>query len=40
MKLLKSTKTKITKNKNGENVPALEIFDVILVHCDIVSNNY
>ena len=40
MKLLGSTKSKITKNKNGENVSKLEIIVVILVHCDIFNNNY
>ena len=40
MKLLGSTKTKITKDKNGENVPHLEITEVVLVHCDIVNNDY
>ena len=40
MKLIGSTKSKITKNKNGENVPDLEITEVVLVRCDIVSNNY
>ena len=40
MKLLGSTKRKITKDKNGENMPLLEITEVILVHCNIVSNNY
>ena len=39
MKLLGSTKSKTTKNKNGENVPHLEITEVALVHCNIVSNN-
>ena len=33
MKLLASTKIKITKNENSENVPNLEITDVVLVHC-------
>ena len=32
MKLLGSTKSKITKNKNGENVPHLEITEVVLIH--------
>ena len=32
MKLLDSTKSKITKNKNGENVPHLEITEVVLIH--------
>ena len=40
MKLLGSTKSKITKDKNGENVPHLEITEVTLVHCNIVSNDY
>ena len=40
MKLLGSTKNKITKDKNGENVPHLEITEVVLVHHNIVSNDY
>ena len=40
MKLLPGTKNKITKDKNGENVPHLEITEVALVHCDIVNNDY
>ena len=40
MKLLGSTENKITKNKNGENVPHLEITNVVLVHFNIVNNNY
>ena len=40
MKLLGSTKYKITKNKNGENVLHLEIPEVILVDCNIVNNDY
>ena len=36
MKLLGSTKNKITKDKNGENVRHLEINEVILVYCNIV----
>ena len=40
MKLLGSTKNKITENKYGENVPHLEITEVVLVHCDIVNNVY
>ena len=39
MKLLGSTENKITKDKNGENVPHLEITEV-LVHCNIVNNDY
>ena len=40
MKLLGFTKNKITKDKNGENVPHVEIIKVILVHCNIVNNHY
>ena len=40
MKLLGSTENKITKDKNGENVPHLEIAGVILVHCKTVNNDY
>ena len=40
MKSLKSTKRKITKDENGGNVPHLEITEVILVHCNIVNNDY
>ena len=40
MKLLGSTENKITKYKNGENVPHLEITEVALVHCNIFNNDY
>ena len=40
MKLLGSTKNKITKDKNGENIPHLEITEVVLIHCNIVNNDY
>ena len=40
MKLLGSTENKITKDKNGENVPHLETTDVVLIHCNIVDNDY
>ena len=40
IKLLGSTENKITQDKNGENVPHLEITEVVLVHCNIVSNDY
>ena len=40
MKLLGSTKNKITKDKSSENVPHLEIIEVVLVHCKIVNNDY
>ena len=39
MNLLGSTESKITKDKNGENVPHLEITGVVLVHCNIVNND-
>ena len=40
IKLLGSTKNKITKDKNGEIVPYLEITEVVLAHCNIVNNDY
>ena len=40
MKLVGSTENKITKDKNEENVPHLEITEVVLVHCNIVNNDY
>ena len=40
MKLLGSTESKITREKNGENVPHLEIVELVLIHCNIVNNNY
>ena len=40
MKLLESTKNEITKDKNHENVPHLEITEVVLVHCNMVNNDY
>ena len=39
IKLLESTENKVTKDKNGENVPHLEITEVVLVHCNIVNND-
>ena len=39
MKLLGSTENKISKDKNGENVPHLEVTKVVLVHCNIVNND-
>ena len=40
MKLLGSTKKVVDKNKNGENVPKLESVEVVLVHCNLVKNDY
>ena len=37
IKLLWSAKNKITKDKNGENVPHLKITEVVLVHFNIVN---
>ena len=39
MKLLESTENKATKDKNGENIPHLEITKVVLVSCNIVNND-
>ena len=39
MKLLGSTESKIAKYKNGENVPYLEIAEVVLIHCNVVNNS-
>ena len=40
MKLLGSIENKITKDKNSENVPHLEVVELVLVHCNLVNNNY
>ena len=40
MKLLGSTKSKISKCENGKNVPCLEITEVVLIHCNIVNNDH
>ena len=40
LKLLGSTESKITKDKNGEIVPHLEIVELVLVHCNLVNNDY
>ena len=40
MKLLGSTKRKINKDKNGENVHHLEVVELVLVHCNLVNNDY
>ena len=40
MKLLGTTENKITKDKNGENVPHLEITEVVLACCNTVNNDY
>ena len=40
IKLLGSTKNKKTKDENGENVPHLEITEIVLIHCNVVNNEY
>ena len=40
MELLKIIDSKITKNKNYENVPDMEINEAALVHCDIANSDY
>ena len=40
MKLFGSTKKLIGKTKNGQNVLSLEVVEVVLVHCNLVDNQY
>ena len=40
VKFLGSTKNKINNDETGENVPHLEIAEIVLVHCNIVNNDY
>ena len=40
MKLLGSTKSEITKDNKSEIVSCLEITEVVLMQCNIVSNDY
>ena len=40
MRLLGTTESKITKHKNDENVPHLEIVELVLIHCNLVNDNY
>ena len=40
MKILGSNESKITKGKCGENIPNLEITEVVLVRCNIVNSDY
>ena len=40
IKLLGSTESKITKDKNGENVPHLEVVELVLARCNLVNNDY
>ena len=40
MKLLRNTKKDVDKDKNGENVPKSESAEVVLIHCNLVKNDY
>ena len=40
MKLLESARIKINKDNNGENLPHLKITEVVLMHWNIVNNDY
>ena len=40
MKLLGTTKNKIIKDENCESVPHLEIIEVLLIHCNVINNDY
>ena len=40
MKLFGSTKKLIDKTKNGENIPSLEVAEVVLVQFNLVDNQY
>ena len=40
MRLLGSTKKDVDSSKNSENVPKLESAEVVLVHCNLVKNDY
>ena len=40
MKLLESTKKDVDKDKDGEDLPKLESVEVVLMHCNLVSNSH
>ena len=40
MRLLESTTKDVDKEKDNENVPKLESIEVVLVHCNLVKNDY
>ena len=40
MKLLWSTQKNVDQDKDGEDVPKLESVEVVLIHCNLVNNNY
>ena len=37
---MEAFKNKITKDKNGEDVPHLEVVELVVVHCNLVNNDY
>ena len=40
MRLLGRSEQVFAKYKNGENVPKVEMVDIVLMHCNVVNNNY
>ena len=40
VKLFGSTKKLIDKSRSGENVPSLEVVEVVLVQCNLVDSQY
>ena len=38
VELLGRTKKLVDKTKNGENIPSLEVVEVVLVQCNLVDN--
>ena len=40
MKVLGSTESNINKNENSKNEPHLSVKELLLVHCNILNNNY
>ena len=40
MRLLGSSKKDVDADENGENIPKLESVVVVLVHCNLVKNDY
>ena len=40
MKLLGSIEKDVDQDKDGEDVRKLESVEIVLVHCNLVNNNY
>ena len=38
MRLFSNTKQLIDKTKHGENVPSLDVIEVVLIQCNLVDN--